>query len=87
MVRSIFTNSLFPVPATGHIQHRRIWTFLSMFTKQTFHLNSENWLGGKHSKTRITGVVEANAVDDKLRISVIGKSKNPRYFNNVKSLR
>ena len=39
----------------------------------------------KHSKIRLIGVAAANAVGDKLPMFVMGKSKNPWCFKNVKS--
>ena len=40
--------------------------------------------GGKLSKTCITGMEAANAMGDKLPMLVIGKTKNPRCFKNIK---
>ena len=60
--------------------------FYQCLPNETFHLKSDKCSGGKHSKIRITGLAAANAVGDKLPMFVIGKSKSPRYFKNVRSL-
>ena len=57
-----------------------------MSSKQNFPFKVWQVLREKHSKIRITGVAAAIAVGEKLPMFVIGKSKNPRCFNNVKSL-
>ena len=48
-------------------------------------IKSESCIGGKHSKVRLTGMAAANAVGEKLPMFVIGKSKKPRCFNEVRS--
>lgn len=46
----------------------------------------ETCSGGQHSKERITVLVGANMDgSEKLPLLVIGKSKNPRCFKNIKS--
>ena len=60
--------------------------FFRCLLKNTFHLTPEKYSGAKHSKIRITGVAALDPVGDKLAMLVIGKSKNPRCFENVKSL-
>ena len=57
-----------------------------MFIEKHLHLTPEKYSGAKHSKIRITGVAALDPVGDKLTMFVIGKSKNPRCFENVKSL-
>ena len=52
----------------------------------SLHLKGTKCSGGKNSKNRITGLVGSNAVGDKLPLLIIGKSKKPRCFKNVKSL-
>ena len=64
-----------------------IWHLLPMSTEQNISfIKSNKYSGGKHSKIRITGLAAANAVGNKLPMFVIGKSKNPRCFKNVRSL-
>ena len=47
---------------------------------------SEKCLGVKNSKIRITGLAAAKSVGDKLPMLVIGESKAPRFFKNIRSL-
>ena len=54
--------------------------------EKSLHLKDERCVGGKHSKLRLTGLVAANAVGGKLSMFVIGKSKSPRCFKNIKHL-
>ena len=42
--------------------------------------------GGKHSKVRLTGMCAASATGGRLPLLAIGKSKNSKWFKNVKSL-
>ena len=60
--------------------------FYQCLPNKTYQLKSEKWYEGKLSKIRITGMAAANAMDDKLHMFVIGKTKNPRWFKNVKFL-
>ena len=53
---------------------------------KSYQLKTEKCSGGKHSKIRITGLAAANAVGNKLPMFVIGKTKNPRCFKNIKKL-
>ena len=53
---------------------------------KSMHLKSESCIGGKHSKVRLTGMAAASAVGEKLTMFLIGKSKKPRCFNEIKSL-
>ena len=53
---------------------------------KSLHLKNENYVGGKHSKLRLTGLTAANAVGEKLPLFVIGKSKKPRHFKHIKHL-
>ena len=59
--------------------------FQALPTKRS-ELKKEKCIGGKHSKVRITGMSAASATGEKVPLLVIGKSKNPRCFKNVKSL-
>ena len=54
--------------------------------EKSLHLKDERCVGGKHSKLRLTGLAAANAVGGKLPMFVIGKSKSPRCFKNIKHL-
>ena len=61
---------------------------LSMFYKllpdNTYTINNEDCHGGKLSKERVTILLGANLTgNDKLKLLVIGKSKNPRCFNGI----
>jgi hypothetical protein len=48
---------------------------------------NEKPFGGKNSKERITAMIGSNmSGPEKLKLLIIGKSKNPRYFKNIKSL-
>ena len=53
---------------------------------KTYHLSGEKCSGGKNSKVRLTGMAAASAAGEKLEMFVIGKSKKPRCFKNVKQL-
>ena len=61
--------------------------FFKLLPDKTLGFKKEPCHGGKHSKERITVLVGAN-VDgsEKLPLFVIGKSKKPRCFKNVRSL-
>ena len=50
------------------------------------HLKNENCVGGNRSKPCLTGMTAANAVGEKLRFIVIGKSNKPRCFKHIKHL-
>ena len=53
---------------------------------KTYHLSGEKCSAGKNSKVRLTGMTAASATGKKLEMFVIGKSKKPRCFQNVKQL-
>ena len=53
---------------------------------KSYQLKTEKCSGGKHSKTRITGLAAADAVGSKLPMFVVGKAKKPRCFKNIKTL-
>ena len=59
--------------------------FFRLLLDKTLIFKKESCHGGKHSKERITVLVGANVEGEKLPLLVIGKSKNPRCFKNVKS--
>ena len=54
--------------------------------EKSLHLKDERCVGGKHSKLRLTGLAAANAAGEKLPMFIIGKSKSPRCFKNIKHL-
>ena len=60
--------------------------FYQCLPYKSYQLKTEKCSGGKHSKIRITGLAAANAVGNKLPRFVIGKTKNPRCFKNIKKL-
>ncbi|XP_054711365.1 tigger transposable element-derived protein 6-like [Uloborus diversus] len=61
--------------------------FYKCLPNKTLTLKDNDCHGGKSSKDRITVLVGANmSGKEKLRLLVIGKSKNPRVFKNVTSL-
>ena len=53
---------------------------------KTYHPSREKCSGGKNSKVRLTGMAAASAAGEKLEMLVIGNSKKPRCFINVKQL-
>ena len=52
--------------------------FYKALPDKSLQLKSEKCVGGKHSKVRLTRLAAGNAVGNKLRMFVIGKSKKPR---------
>ena len=60
--------------------------FYRVQPNKSLHLRSEDCIGGKHSKIRLTGMAAANATGDKIPMFVIGKSKSPRCFKGVNHL-
>ncbi|XP_052564774.1 tigger transposable element-derived protein 4-like [Culex pipiens pallens] len=62
-------------------------SFYKCLPDKTYTMQSEACHGGKYSKQRITVLCATNMDgSDKLPLLVIGKSKKPRCFKNVKSL-
>ena len=53
---------------------------------KTYHFKGKNCSARKSSKVRLIGMSAASATGEKLPMLVIGKSKNPRCFKNVKDL-
>ena len=49
--------------------------FYQCMPENSMHLKSESFIGGKHSKVRLTGMPVASAAREKLSIFVNGKSK------------
>lgn len=61
--------------------------FYKMLPDMTLKFKGEKCTGGKMSKERMTLFVAANmSGSEKRKLIVIGKSKNPRCFKNVKTL-
>jgi hypothetical protein len=61
--------------------------FFRCLPAKTLALKGEACSGEKKSKERLSVLLGANADgSDKLPVLVIGKSKNPRCFKNVKQL-
>ncbi|XP_066021466.1 tigger transposable element-derived protein 4-like [Pocillopora verrucosa] len=57
--------------------------FYKALPDKSMHLKSEDCVGGKCSKVRLTGLAAASATGEKLFMFVIGKSKKPRCFNGA----
>ena len=51
--------------------------FYKALPSKSFHLRVKRFLGGKHSKVRLTGMAASNALGEKIHMFVIGKSSNP----------
>lgn len=61
--------------------------FYKMLPDRTLKFKREKCVGGKLSKERITVLVGANFTGTKKsKLLIIGKSKNPRCFKNIKKL-
>lgn len=61
--------------------------FFKCIPNRTLTFKNDKCFGGKNSKERITVMIGANMIGtEKLKLLVIGKSKNPRCFKGVKSL-
>ena len=60
--------------------------FFQALPSKSLHLKDEKCIGGKFSKVRLTGLAAANANGEKLPMFIIGKSKSPRCFRNLKQL-
>jgi len=60
--------------------------FYKALPDKSMHLKSEDCVGGKYSKVRLTGLAAASATGKKLPMFVKGKSKKPRCFNGVQNL-
>jgi hypothetical protein len=72
-------NDIFNADETG--------IFFRLTPDRTLKFKGGKCVGGKLSKDRITVLVCANSDGtEKMKLLVIGKSKNPRCFKNVKSL-
>lgn len=61
--------------------------FFNLTPNTTLKFKNEKCIGGKMLKNRLTVLICANMTgSDKKKLLVIGKSRNPRCFKNVKSL-
>ena len=60
--------------------------FYQCLPSKTYHLSGGKCSGGNNSKVRLTSIVAASATGEKLEIFVIGKSRKPRCFKNLKQL-
>ncbi|XP_049316861.1 tigger transposable element-derived protein 4-like, partial [Bactrocera dorsalis] len=61
--------------------------FFKCLPNKTIAFKGQKCFGGKNSKERITVMVASNmSGSEKLKLLVIGKSKNPRCFKGIKSL-
>ena len=56
----------------------------SVYHLKIYHLFKEKGSEGKNSKVRLTSMAAASATGEKLEMFVIGKSKKPLCFKNVK---
>ena len=60
--------------------------FYQCLPDRSYHLKGEKCSGGKHSKTRLTGLAAGNPFGERLPMSVIWKLKIPRCFKGAKHL-
>ena len=60
--------------------------FYQCLPNKILHLKGEKCSGGKYSKVLLTGLAAGNAYEERLQMSVIGKSVKPRCFKDVKTL-
>jgi hypothetical protein len=60
--------------------------FFKMLPNRTFKFKGERCSGGKMSKERLTILVTASMTGKKMKLIVIGKSRNPRCFKNIKHI-
>ncbi|GBN68192.1 Tigger transposable element-derived protein 4 [Araneus ventricosus] len=61
--------------------------FFQCLPQKTLTFKKEKCFGGKQSKERLTVMLGANMTGhQKLKLLVIGRSKNPRCFKGAKSL-
>lgn len=73
------SDDIFNIDETG--------VFYNLMPDKTLKFKGETCKGGKMSKTRITALVGANmSGSEKRKLLIIGKSKKPRCFKNVKTL-
>ena len=58
--------------------------FYQMYPEKSLHLKNEQYIDGKQSKVRITGMAASNALGDKIPMFVISKSVKARCFKGIK---
>lgn len=79
LIRQYDENDIFNADETG--------IFFKCLPNKTLAFKGQKCFGGKNSKERITVMVASNmSGSEKLKLLVIGKSKNPRCFKGIKSL-
>ncbi|XP_060868646.1 tigger transposable element-derived protein 4-like [Metopolophium dirhodum] len=59
--------------------------FYRMLPNRTLKFKGEKCSGGKMSKERLTVLVSASMTGKKMKLIIIGKSRNPRCFKNINS--
>lgn len=76
------------LPTTKYLMQTKLaYLFYKLTPDKTLKFRGEKCSGGKLSKDRITVMVAANmSGTTKKKLLIIGKSKNPRCFKNVRSL-
>ena len=60
--------------------------FYPCLPNKAYHFKSQACSGEKNSKVRLTEMAAGNAIEEKLPMFVIDKSKTPRCFKHVKNL-
>ena len=60
--------------------------FFQALPSKYLHLKEEKCIGGKFSQVRLTDLAAANANGEKFSMFIMGKSKSPRCFKNLKQL-
>ena len=60
--------------------------FYQCLPNKTYHFKRQACSGGKSSKVRLTEMTAGNAIEEKLPMFVIDKSKAPRRFKHIKNL-
>ncbi|XP_049315732.1 tigger transposable element-derived protein 4-like [Bactrocera dorsalis] len=79
LIENYNANDIFNADETG--------LFFKCLPNKTLTFKTEQWFGGKQSRERITVMMGRNMTgSEKLKLLVIGKAKNPRCFEGVKSL-
>ena len=60
--------------------------FYQCLPNKAYPFKGQTFPGGKNSKVRLTGMAAGNAMEEKLPMFVIGKSKSVRCFKHIKNL-
>ena len=60
--------------------------FYEALSLKSLHFQGKRCSGGKHSKVWLTGMAASNALGEKIRMFVIGKSASPRCSKHVRDL-